>query len=149
MSSNSNKVKAEFLGMSYGSACGKLRKQLLFSCVQRLGEDICFRCGNTIENIDNFSIDHKKYWLHTNVELFWDLNNIAFSHLHCNNLHRRYVDNRIHKEENGMIWCGGCQQQVPVEKFGKLNKPYLTRKYRYYCNGCRAWRRKHLGKSKA
>ena len=79
-----NKKKAEQLGMPYGTANSRLRKQILFRYVQKCKDDTCFHCGRKIEDIDNFSIEHKVPWLDNNIELFWDLDNIAFSHLKCN-----------------------------------------------------------------
>lgn len=83
---NNNKIKSKLLGMPFGTASGRLRKAILFNLVQKLEEDICFRCGEKIENIDNFSIEHKEAWQKTDnpVESFFDLDNIAFSHLRCN-----------------------------------------------------------------
>lgn len=34
--------------------------------------------------IDTFSIEHKEPWLHNSPELFWDLENITYSHKKCN-----------------------------------------------------------------
>ena len=45
---------------------------------------VCFKCGETIETPETLSIEHKIPWLDNSVELFWDMNNIAFSHLSCN-----------------------------------------------------------------
>jgi len=85
MSSNyGNKKKAEQLGMPYGTANGRLRKQILFHLLERHGENVCFQCGEKIECADVLSIEHKKPWLDESVDLFWDLDNIAFSHLKCN-----------------------------------------------------------------
>lgn len=76
--------KAEQLGMPFGTANAKLRKMILFNLVQRFGLDVCYRCGGKIETIETFTIEHKKAWLNVNPDLFWDLDNIAFSHLTCN-----------------------------------------------------------------
>lgn len=85
-SQNGNAKKAKQLGMPLGTAANRLRKMLLFDMMQRLGEDSCFRCGRRIQDIKNFSIEHKQPYLNSNnpAELFFDLNNIAFSHLSCN-----------------------------------------------------------------
>lgn len=37
--------KDKLLGMSHGTASNQLRKMILFKCIQKLGEDVCFRCG--------------------------------------------------------------------------------------------------------
>ena len=81
-----NKRKNELLGMSFGSAAHRLRKSIMFQMAQSLGRDNCFRCGDRIESVDDLSIEHKESWrLSTNPrESFFDLNNIAFSHLSCN-----------------------------------------------------------------
>lgn len=59
---------------------------LLFHLAKKLGLTSCFRCGTEIENLKDFSIEHKKEWetSETPVELFFDLDNIAFSHTLCN-----------------------------------------------------------------
>lgn len=82
MSSTSR--KSEFLGMPFGTAHNRLRKKILFSLVQRLEEDTCYRCNKTIESVDDLSIEHKQAWEGKSIELYWDLSNIAFSHLRCN-----------------------------------------------------------------
>ena len=84
MAIDSNKKKAEQLGMPYGTAAARLRKLILFDILQFYGDNICFQCGKEIENADELSIEHKIPWLDNSVELFWDLDNISFSHLSCN-----------------------------------------------------------------
>ncbi len=81
----SNK-KSEVLAMAVGTAGWKLRKIILFDLLKRHNENVCFRCNEPIDNIDELSIDHKVDWLNAPnaKELFWDINNIAFSHLRCN-----------------------------------------------------------------
>ena len=80
------KKKTAQLGMPPGTAANRLRKMLLFSMANELQKTKCFHCGIEITNIDDFSIEHKIPWLDsgTPIELFFDLNNIAFSHLSCN-----------------------------------------------------------------
>lgn len=53
--------------------------------------DICFRCKEKIDSVDDFSIDHKDPWLHSTdpKKLFFDLENVAFSHEKCNYKHRK------------------------------------------------------------
>lgn len=78
--------KKEQLGVSLGTAAARLRKNIMFNLAKKAGDDFCFRCGKKIETVEEFSIEHKLPWLdsETPVELFFDLNNIAFSHLGCN-----------------------------------------------------------------
>jgi hypothetical protein len=82
--SNSNIRRAKQLGMPFGTACARLRKQILFQLIKRLKEDVCYRCGKKIKDVAELSIEHKKAWFNIDSKLFWDLNNIAFSHLRCN-----------------------------------------------------------------
>lgn len=83
---NSLRKKQEQLGMPLGTASAKLRKSILFSLLKETGKNICFQCGRIIENEDELSIEHKIPYLDSKnpKELFFDLNNIAFSHLSCN-----------------------------------------------------------------
>ena len=82
----SNNKKDRLLKMSHGKAVNQLRKMVLFKCIKKLGEDICFRCGEKIESINDLSIEHKLPWQSSDdpIETFFDLENIAFSHLNCN-----------------------------------------------------------------
>jgi hypothetical protein len=84
--SKMNKVKSEQLGISVSTAQGQLRKMIMFDLVKKCGMDNCFQCGEKIDNIANFSIEHKIPWLHSEnpIELFYGLDNIAFSHTLCN-----------------------------------------------------------------
>lgn len=81
-----NKRKADALGISYGAASNRLRKMILFSLVCRLRLNTCYQCGKEIISIDDLSVEHKEPWLQADnpVKSFFDLNNIAFSHLGCN-----------------------------------------------------------------
>lgn len=83
---NGNKKKDLQLGMPHGTANSKLRKALLFKYVVSCNDNTCFRCGKVIDDINNFSIDHKIAWLDSldPVGLFFSMDNIAFSHLDCN-----------------------------------------------------------------
>lgn len=78
--------KQNQLGMPIGTASAKLRKAILFRYVQKCGDDICFQCQKPITDIEDFSIEHKQPYLNAEdpVSLFFDLDNIAFSHLGCN-----------------------------------------------------------------
>ena len=57
-----NMKKEATLGMSFGKAAHRLRKNILFNFVKRLGEDICFKCGRVIETVAELSIEHKLPW---------------------------------------------------------------------------------------
>src|SRR5216684_3128384 len=72
------------LGVPYGRAQKQLRKILLFDLLKRYKENVCARCGNSIRTLKELSVDHLKPWEGISAKLFWDLKNIAFSHLSCN-----------------------------------------------------------------
>ncbi|KKL97767.1 hypothetical protein LCGC14_1831170, partial [marine sediment metagenome] len=80
-----NKKKAEQLGMSHGKASNRLRRKLLFDALKRLGEISCFVCGEEM-TAEDFSVEHKEPWLDSEdpQKLFWDLDNISYSHKRCN-----------------------------------------------------------------
>jgi hypothetical protein len=81
------KAKAlQVLGMPETMASARLKKQLMFHLAKKLGMDICYRCQNPIETVVEFSVEHKESWLLSDnpYETFFDLDNIAFSHLKCN-----------------------------------------------------------------
>src|SRR5579859_2922756 len=83
---DTNERKRVLLGESPSNARSKLIKSILFSLLQKHGEDTCFRCGDKIEKIEELSIEHKESWQLADkpVEAFYDLENISFSHVLCN-----------------------------------------------------------------
>jgi hypothetical protein len=83
---NTNQIKADVLGESWGAANSKLRKSILFHLAGLLDFLECYRCGHLIEHINDFSIEHKKSWMSssTPIEDFYDIDNISFSHIRCN-----------------------------------------------------------------
>lgn len=124
-----NELKAKQLGMAYGTASNRLKKAVMLRLLQKLGEDFCFRCNAKIETAVELSIDHKVPWLNGSPEQFWDLENIAFSHLRCNIQAGRWnplsgfqightpANKKVAKE--GLTWCGHCAQFKATELFGK------------------------------
>lgn len=77
--------------MPFGTAYGRLKKQLMFSIIVKSGDDVCFRCGGKIESSDDMTIEHKSPWMDSDDPrtLFFDLGNVAFSHFSCNVGHAR------------------------------------------------------------
>lgn len=77
--------KSEQLGMNVSTASGRLVKDLLFKLICDSGINKCFHCGKEMLR-ENFSIEHKTPWMNSEnpVGLFFDLDNVAFSHLSCN-----------------------------------------------------------------
>jgi hypothetical protein len=85
-----NEAKTIELGVPFGTACARLRKQVMFKLVQETGQDECHKCGLVIESVEELSIEHKEPWQGVSPDLFWDLDNIAFSHRRCNVRHSRH-----------------------------------------------------------
>lgn len=95
----SNK-KALQLGMNPSTAQGRLVKDILWSLVVETNKHSCIKCGELM-NRETFSIEHVKPWLDSDdpVVLFFDISNIAFSHLKCNISDARKV-NRYKDDED-------------------------------------------------
>lgn len=75
------------LGMSYGTARARLTKQLLLKYVIAAGDNVCHVCSNPITEVSELSVEHIIPWEGRDTNLFWDLNNIRFSHILCNKPH--------------------------------------------------------------
>ena len=132
-----NTRRAKQLGMNYASASHRLRKEVMFRLVQEVGKDSCFRCGRKIQTARELSIDHKINWLDNNSELFWDLDNIAFSHISCNSSNKgKWIVAPV-----GKAWCFRCKDFRYIEEFGKNNR--AANGLRNECKSCRS---KHRNK---
>lgn len=91
--------------MSYGTACNRLKKILLFEAVKKLKENTCFKCNTTIETVEELSIEHKQPWLYEDTDLFWNLDNIAYSHLRCNRPDRP----KLRLTLGSKVYCYSCK----------------------------------------
>lgn len=121
----STKKKSEKLGMNFSTAMHQLRKEITFRLVQKCGLDVCYRCNRPIGTADELSYDHKTDWLNSDsaTELFWDLDNVTFSHKSCNtqasNEKRSHggvtkLKNRQNKKYQARYWNGHRQVFVGV-----------------------------------
>lgn len=139
---------ADFLGMPHGTAFARLRKNILFDLLQRHGENTCFKCGKLINTSDELSVEHKHPWEDRDPNLFWDLENIAFSHRKCNKPDRLMVKLSHRKSApEGTSWCDSCNDFLPVENFHKNTKSWNG--LFYMCKQCKnAWNRAHRQKQK-
>lgn len=92
--------KKEKLGMNPSTARARLMKDLLFKFVVRAGHK-CYRCGRELTK-ETFSLDHKNDWLdaENSSELFFDVENVAFSHVICNTLAAADKNRKYHNEED-------------------------------------------------
>lgn len=95
--------------MPHGTASNRLRKSIMFKYVVMAGENFCFKCGAEIESVDDLSIEHKEPWEGVSPELFFDLDNIAFSHLRCNGVDRRKFPPKTAKHGSLRMYQNGCR----------------------------------------
>lgn len=121
MGKDSNRQRESQLGMPFGTASARLKKNIMFSLVVRLGEDICFKCGSKILTPEELSVEHKNPWLHMDANLFWDLENIAFSHLVCNKPNNRKGPPRREVFDGNRIKCHKCKLILEFDEFHKNN----------------------------
>jgi len=116
MSSNTQQRKIQQLKMNPSTASQKLVKDILYSFVIKLGLNNCFQCGDKMTRQD-FSIEHKIPWLDSSdpVNLFFDLENISFSHHSCNVKAARRKDRIIrhgtlNEYDHGKCRCNLCTE---------------------------------------
>lgn len=114
-----NKKKSEQLGMPFGTASNRLRKLVLFELLRKYSENVCFQCYRTIETVEDLSIEHKVPWLDNNPDLFWDLDNVAYSHISCNIGAARRPNKKEGQGPEGTMWCFICKDYLPEKRFGK------------------------------
>ncbi len=141
MNLDSNEVKAAQLGMPFGTATQRLRKIIIFSLVQETGKDICFKCSSKIERVEDLSIEHKQPWLYISTDLFWDISNIAFSHIWCNRPDRPNNGGKKRRiiAPSGMAWCNRHKTFLPIEQFSG-NKAHWTGRHTL-CKECQHYNR--------
>lgn len=119
-----NAVKAKQLGINYAQASNRLARLMLFSLLVKHRENVCHRCGGVIASIGELSLDHKQAWLHVDVGLFWDTDNVAFSHRCCNSSHRRTGANRVpggcnskeHRRKKSAEWYAANRERAIARK---------------------------------
>jgi len=119
MTTKYNLKKNTQLGMTHGKASAILRKAILFKFLKETNKNICYRCNKKITKIETLSIDHKKHWLDSKdpIKTFFNLNNIAFSHISCNCKASRHKNKIIYPK--GKKWCWSCKSFKKLVKFPK------------------------------
>lgn len=107
------------LGMPYGTASARLKKRVFMMLLEQLGRADCYRCGKSM-NAATLSIEHKQPWRGVSADLFWNLDNITFSHIACNKTDRPSRaggGNKRPEGPDGTAWCSGHQVFHPVDDF--------------------------------
>jgi hypothetical protein len=74
--------KAALLGMPYGTAEKHLRKALILELASQCGKNLCHQCRTEIQSPSELAIVHLQDWTEDPAR-FWDLGNIALSHVSC------------------------------------------------------------------
>jgi len=126
---------AKQLGMHYSTASARLDRMVLFMLVQKQGLDVCYQCGSRIRRYQDMSTEHKQPWLDVDPTLFWDLENIAFSHKSCNSAAARKRHDKAKDAPAGTAWCAGHKEYLSVGQFD-LNRTRASG-YASYCKICR------------
>jgi hypothetical protein len=118
----------KFLGMNKGTAMHRLKKMIMFEFAKRLGMDKCYRCNLLIEDVSEFSVEHKESWLWKDVKLFWDINNIAFSHLICNSGAANFK--KMGSCGSYSKYLRGCKCEICTEKYHAQTKIHQQNRYK-------------------
>jgi hypothetical protein len=120
MSNDRKERVVQQLGMPPGTAANRLRKLVLFNQLKKHGENICVRCDDVIETPDELSIEHVRPWENRDPNLFWDLENIAFSHRACNVVHVSHgASYRKVVAPEGQAWCFYCESFKSIKEFNQ------------------------------
>lgn len=131
MSIVANAKKDSQLGMSHGTAVHRLRKSIIFALLGLLNLNVCFQCGEAIKSLEDLSVEHKVPWLDSEdpKKLFFDLSNIAFSHLVCNIKTSRKTGQKYFTEDERLaakrIW-----NRTAYAKRGPVKKIYDSERRR-------------------
>lgn len=137
---NQNEKTKQQLGVNKSTAQAILLKDILWKLIQETNQTKCFVCGEEMTR-ETFSIEHKEEWLNKEnaKELFFDLNNISFSHLSCN-ISRSSKRKRSAKHGTSTMYntykcrCDLCRQAANESKRKSYSKEkrrerYLTKGY--------------------
>jgi len=161
LSKEEEKYKSQVLGQPISTANSKLRKMLLFKYVALSGNGNCYRCQKEILFIEDFSIEHKIAWLHNPLgrELFFDLDNISFSHRVCNSSASKTYKDGIAPNTGkpslrrkigpvGTVWCFRCKYFKSGNLFDRDATTWSG--FKAECKFCRSlWRKRRYREGKS
>ena len=118
--------KTKQLGMNPSTASHRLVKDLLWKLIETTGQDACCKCGEPMSR-ETFSIEHVTPWLDSDdpVGLYFDLDNVGFSHLRCNIKDAKNGRKIVHGCGTPQAYDRGCRCKPCVE--AKSN--YRTERY--------------------
>lgn len=89
--------------------------------------NFCHQCGLKIENVDELSVEHKTPWLDSEdpVKNFFDLDNIAFSHLSCNSAAAR---RKPAQHPSRTAYKNGCRCTECIKANAEYSKNWMREK---------------------
>lgn len=115
------------LGMNPSTASGRLVKDILYALVLETGQNTCYHCGDPMTR-ETFSVEHKEPWLDSEepAKMFFDLNNISFSHHACNMraARRKQAPCGVESRYNKGCRCDPCKKA----KADAVKSRYTTEK---------------------
>ena len=123
--------------MDPSTASHRLVKDILWDLICKTDQNHCCKCKFPMSR-DTFSIEHLEPWLHSEnpVGLYFDLDNISFSHLKCNQAdarRKKAACGTEHKYNKGCR-CDPCR----AAKAERMAKGYTPERRRatYLKTGC-------------
>lgn len=99
--------------MNPSTASGRLVKDILWNFISRLELNNCHRCGLPMSR-ETFSIEPKIPWLDSENPsvVYFDQENISFSHLLCNIACARNVKKKYATKEEARIAQRECERRT-------------------------------------
>lgn len=123
--------------MPLGQANFRLWKKAVWGLLESLGMSDCFRCGSPMSE-QTYSLDHRLVWRGVSADLFWDAENIGWSHHACNLEAARKVTPKPEPKRrvvvDGTLTCAACRKTKSAEYFGKSSRAWNG--YSSYCLDC-------------
>lgn len=113
-------IVTQKLGQGFTSARKLLLKKIVWDFIVKCDLNKCFRCGLPM-SFEDYSLEHKVAWYNSEIskDLYFDLDNISYSHAKCNREHgtkerktlRTHCKNgHEYTAENTRIRKGGARQ---------------------------------------
>jgi len=129
--------KKRQLGMNPSTASHRLIKDIMWDLIQKTNQDTCCKCDEIMTR-ENFSIEHVIPWLDSEdpIGLFFDLNNIRFSHLSCNVGARRQTNvAKCGTFSKYTLGCRCVECTIAKAEYGRNNYCPDSRRNRYLRTG--------------
>lgn len=138
--------QAKQLGMPISTARAILCKEIMFQLARKCGMDKCFECGASIEHKDQLSIEHMEPWEGRKTSLYWEFENIAFSHSDCNRVRKHEKSSLRKVGPEGTSWCSACRRFLDKDSFHADGSRWngLNGKCKPCVGGENHWRKKQV-----